>query len=129
MVRHNKKSIYCKVLLRCALSPFLFAGCPCVPNYNRTHDDKRPLSTKQEVAGAQKIYQLLQFKADVSLVKANIAALEGRQQNEERQRKKVAQVAALKELAELKAEELRLKAAVSALETKREAYAAAAKAQ
>lgn len=65
----------------------------------------------------------------MSLVKANIAALEGRQQNEERQRKKVAQAAALKELAELKAEELRLKAAVSALENKREAYAAAAKAQ
>ncbi|CAM9113630.1 unnamed protein product [Ectocarpus sp. 6 AP-2014] len=83
----------------------------------------------QEVAGAQKIYQLLQFKADVSLVKANIAALEGRQRNDERQREKVAQAAALKELAELKAEELRLKAAVSALENKREAYAAAAKAQ
>ncbi|CAB1111577.1 unnamed protein product [Ectocarpus sp. CCAP 1310/34] len=83
----------------------------------------------QEVAGAQNIYQLLQFKADVSLVKANIAALEGRQRNEERQRKKVAQAAALKELAELKEEELRLKAAVSALENKREAYAAAANAR
>ncbi|CAM9141998.1 unnamed protein product [Scytosiphon promiscuus] len=83
----------------------------------------------QEVAGAQRIYQLLQFKTDVSLVKANIAALEEREHNAERQQRKAAQVRAVRELAELKAEELRLRVAVDALEKKRAAYAAAAKTQ
>ncbi|CAM9665233.1 unnamed protein product, partial [Hapterophycus canaliculatus] len=83
----------------------------------------------QEVAGAQKIYQLLQFKTDVSLVKANIAALEEREQNAERQQRKAAQAKAMGELAGLKAEELRLRAAVDSLEKKRAAYATAAKSQ
>lgn len=87
------------------------------------------LHNTQEVAGAQKIYQLLQFKTDVSLVKANIAALEERERSAERQQRRAAQARAVRELADLKAEELRLRAAVDALEKKRASYAAAAKRQ
>ncbi|CAM9709197.1 unnamed protein product [Pylaiella littoralis] len=83
----------------------------------------------QEVAGAQRIYQLLQFKADVSLVKANIAALEERERVAERLQQEAAQAEAVRKLADLKAEELRLRAAVDALEKKRVAYATAAKTQ
>lgn len=84
----------------------------------------RGYSREQEVAGAQRIYQLLQFKADVSLVKANIAALEERERAAQRRRRAAEQAGALRELAELKKEELRLKATVDALEAKRAAYAA-----
>lgn len=77
----------------------------------------------------QKIYQLLQFKSDVSLVKANIASLEEREKEAERERRKAEQNRAVRELAELKEEELRLRAAVDALDKKRAEYAAAAKAQ
>eukprot|EP00903_Cladosiphon_okamuranus_P019235 g17688.t1 len=83
----------------------------------------------QEVAGAQRIYQLLQYKADVSLVKSHIAALEERERTAERLRREAEQARASKELAALKKEELRLRAAVAALETKRVAYAKAAKLQ
>ena len=75
------------------------------------------------MAGAQRIYQLLQYKADVSLVKANIAALEERERAAERLRREAEQAGALRELAALKKEELRLRAAVGALEAKRAAYA------
>lgn len=88
-----------------------------------------PFFYQQEVAGAQRIYQLLQYKADVSLVKANIAALEEREHTAERHRREAEQARALRELAELKAEELRLREAVDALEAKRIAYARAAKVQ
>ena len=81
------------------------------------------------MAGAQRIYQLLQYKADVSLVKANIAALEEREHTAERLRREAEQAAAVRELAALKKEELRLRAAVGALEAKRAAYAKAAKVQ
>ena len=81
------------------------------------------------MAGAQRIYQLLQYKADVSLVKSNIAALEERDRTAERLRREAEQAAALRELAALKREELRLRAAVDALEAKRAAYAKAAKVQ
>lgn len=81
------------------------------------------------MANAQRIYQLLQYKADVSLVKANIAALEEREQAAERHRREAEQAGALRELASLKNEELRLREAVDALEAKRVAFATAAKVQ
>lgn len=81
----------------------------------------------QEVAGAQRIYQLLQYKADVSLVKSNIAAQEERDRTAQRLQREAEQARGLRELAELKKEELRLRAAVDALEGKRVAYAKAAK--
>lgn len=80
---------------------------------------------QKEVAAQQKVYQLLQFKADVSLVKANIAALEERKQSEERLRQDDAQASAQNELEELKREELRLRALIVAVEKKRCVYAAA----
>lgn len=107
--------------LRCL--PLLLKFCPYLPRMPLS------LSFQQEVAGAQRIYQLLQYKADVSLVKANIAALEEREQTAERLRREAEQAAALRELAVLKKEELRLRAAVGALEAKRAAYAKAAKVQ
>lgn len=76
------------------------------------------------MAGQQKIYQLLQFKADVSLVRTRIAALEEREQSADRLRQEAAQATALEELAELKREELRLRSAIETLEKKRAAYAA-----
>lgn len=60
----------------------------------------------------------------MSLVKANIAALEERERAAQRRRRAAEQAGALRELAELKKEELRLKATVDALEAKRAAYAA-----
>eukprot|EP00752_Nemacystus_decipiens_P008814 g7866.t1 len=93
--------------------------CPLIPTYR----------TATEVAGAQRIYQLLQYKADVSLVKANIAALEEREHMAARLRREAEQAGALKELAELKKEELRLRAALDVLEAKRSAYAKATKVQ
>lgn len=65
----------------------------------------------------------------MSLVKANIAALEEREHAAERHRREAEQASALRELAALKKEELRLRAALDALEAKRVAYATAAKVQ
>lgn len=65
----------------------------------------------------------------MSLVKANIAALEERERAVERQRQEAAQAGAVRELADLKAEELRLRAAVNSLEKKRAVYVMAAKTQ
>eukprot|EP00904_Undaria_pinnatifida_P006895 jgi/Undpi1/3335/HiC_scaffold_15.g06708.m1 len=79
----------------------------------------------QEVASQQKIYQLLQFKADVSLVKANIAAVEESDQRVDRLRQDAAQASAQSELEELKSEEVRLRRLIVAAEKKRSAYAAA----
>ncbi|CAM9417729.1 unnamed protein product, partial [Laminaria digitata] len=79
----------------------------------------------QEVAGQQKIYQLLQFKADVSLVKANIAALEERKQGADRLRQDAARASAQNELEGFRREESRLRALIVAAERKRCVYAAA----
>lgn len=77
------------------------------------------------MAGQQKVYQLLQFKADVSLMKANIAALEERKQSADRLRQDAARASTQNELEELKREELRLRALIVAVEKKRRAYTAA----
>lgn len=77
------------------------------------------------MASQQKIYQLLQFKADVSLVKANIAAVEESDQRVDRLRQDAAQASAQSELEELKSEEVRLRRLIVAAEKKRSAYAAA----
>lgn len=80
---------------------------------------------RQEVASQQRIYQLLQFKADLSLVKANISALRERERSADRLRREAAEVAAREALAEVMREEVRLKATIVMLEKKRAGYAAA----
>lgn len=77
------------------------------------------------MAGQQKIYQLLQFKADVSLVKTHIAALEDHQKRADRDRRQASLQSAQDELGELKLEEQRLRAALEALEKRRAAVSAA----